>query len=276
MGKQIMPVCLRLCAAMCVASTAASATPIITAGHIATPAVSVAKPPPAPLVTLQITGTAVSATFLWVGPSGQIFTQAFSGGPWTGGTNFQGYTIYTQPTLGPAAFSLYTQPGTWALASITLCSKPPAATCSNYSASQLVPLFDGLTVQISNPNPGDTQAPVATAAVVDTPGVSLSAGGLAKIGIAATDNLSGIFTVNACAGIPGTVAEFCFGSLYPSAIILSKTFFMTAQLPAGTPTGTYIVNAVSLSDLAGNTAYITNAAIIAKLFHGQDSIVVTN
>jgi hypothetical protein len=96
-----------------------------------------------------------------------------------------------------------------------------------------------------------------------------------KIGLAATDNLSGIAQVSVCAATPGTFFEICVNSPAASSVVLSKTYFMTDTLPAGVTTGTYTIDDVYLQDSAGNSIGIYDAPTINKLFYGHTTITVT-
>jgi len=255
-------------------TAAAPPAPIISSGQIVSTAVDVAQPPPAPLVKLQIKGLATAVSFSWTGPSGQVFDQSFVFGTWQGASVFQGYdpTIASYPFS--AAFNLYTEPGIWTLSGAAVCSGE--GTCSSYSGTRLAAMFGRLTIQVTNPNTPDIAPPVAVAGVVNTPTVSLSSNPVAKVGIAATDNLSGIGKITVCTSTEGTFQSFCFFTQSPSSVVLSKTYFMTATMPSTTPAGTYTITYVSLQDLAGNGSVVADSGKIAKLFNGHATITVTN
>jgi hypothetical protein len=253
---------------------AAPPAPIITAGQIVSTTVDVTKPPPAPLVKLQIKGLASDVSFSWTGPSGEVFEQDFVFGTWQGASVFQGFSPTGLSYPFSAAFNLFTEPGTWTLSGAGVCQGE--GMCSSYSGTKLAALFGRLTIQVTNPNTPDIAPPVAVAGVVNTPVVSLSGNPLVKIGIAATDNLSGIGAINVCTSTEGTFQSFCFSNDSPSSVVLSRTYFMTTTLPSTTPTGTYTITYVSLQDLAGNRGVVADSGKIAKLFNGRTTITVTN
>ena len=248
--------------------------PTITAGQILTPAIDVTQPPPAPKVKLQIDGIADSIMFIWTGPSGQTFNSWFVGGLWSGSKVFQAYNAATPAQGFELAFNLYTQPGKWKLSSIEICNQ--VVMCTSYGSAQLNTLFGNLGLKITNPNHFDIAPPVASAAVITTPSVSLAKSPTVRINLTARDNLSGIFTIAVQLNTPGQFNPiYVFANLASNDIPRAGTFRLSSVLAPTTPTGTYTVSSVFLEDYAGNIGGTSDSAQIATLFGGKTTIDVT-
>ncbi len=246
----------------------------VTSGQIFTTTVDVTKPPAAPMVQLHLQGGPGFFSFTWTGPSGEVFTQAFRGSPASSVETFRGIDP-TDPesTASKNVFGLYTEPGTWTLSSLYICS---AANCVTYSSSQLATLFNGLTFQINNPNPSDIKAPVLQSGKIATPTVSISSGGELAINVGVSDNLSGVSQVQILASTPQSSSYVGAYVTVDSTVLRGGLLTLTGTIQTGTTTGTYTVGRVYLEDVAGNKAYVTDPAAISKIFGGNPTFEVTN
>jgi hypothetical protein len=270
-------VCLSLALAAVLPREAAAQA--VASGQLLTASVDVTKPAAAPVIDLVIKGRASIANFTYTGPSGQLFNQSFNAfdGPYTGKVEFQGYdTAFGAGVNVEEAFSLYTERGTWRLTSLSVCGS--SFPCNGYSGHALSALFGGkLSFDVVNPNVPDIEAPKALAAGFKLPTISLAAGLVPVVDVAVSDNLSGIGNVEVCvsnASIGGTT--ICFFYFNAPRPIRSGVLSVPAYvLPPATPTGTYTVFSVSLTDNAGNATGFTDAATISKLFGGKSSFTIT-
>jgi hypothetical protein len=148
--------------------------------------------------------------------------------------------------------------------------------CTSYSGTTLAALFGRVTITIANPNPYDIAPPVAVSANLQTPTLSLSKDQPLRIAMAAKDNLSGIAYAFVCASTPSVFQQICANFGPATSIITAKRLELSGSLPTSTVTGAYTIDNVYLSDVAGNTDYITDNAAISKLFKGNITITVTN
>jgi hypothetical protein len=270
--------CLSL--AFAVALPRGAAAQAVASGQLLTSSVDVTKPAAAPLIVLQIKGRATIVNFTYTGPSGQLFNQSFNAfdGPYTGKVEFQGYdSAFGAGVNVVEAFSLYTERGTWRLTSLSVCGSD--LRCTSYSGHTLSALFGGkLSFEVVNPNLPDIEPPKALAAGFKLPTISLAAGLAPVVDVDVSDNLSGIGNVEVCASnasIGGTT--ICFFYFNAPRPIRSGVLSVPAYvLPTSTPTGTYTVYSVSLTDNAGNATGLTDAATIAKLFAGRPSFAITH
>ena len=246
----------------------------VTSGQILTATVDVTKPPAAPKVQLHLKGGPAYFSFTWIGPSGEAFTQAFRGNPAPSTETFQGLDpIAPESTAPKNVFGLYTEPGTWTLSSLYICS---LANCVTYTSSQLAALFDGLTFQVTNPNPPDITPPVIAGAKITTPTVSISGGGKLAIEMGVTDNLSGVSQVEVDASLSQSFSYVSAYFFVDSTVFLRGNLALTGTIQSGSPTGTYTVSRIFLRDVAGNQTYVTDPAELSKLFRGNSTFTVVN
>ena len=185
--------------AVCLLPVVCVAQPVITSGHLGSAPVDVTKQAASPIVTLNIAGPASTVTFEYQSPSGSQKFQSFSSGytgsagsapGYTGKTLFQGYTSAAVGFGGPLVLSLYAEPGMWTLTFLSVCGL--SNQCTNYYGSNLQALFPRLTFEVSNPNPPDITAPTAQHATIKTPVVSLTNGPSPEITFSASDDVSGV------------------------------------------------------------------------------------
>ena len=226
------------------------------------------------MVQLHLQGGPAFFSFTWTGPSGEVFTQAFRGTAASSVETFRGIDpLDPESTASKNVFGLYTEPGTWTLSGLFMCS---VANCVTYTSSQLATLFDGLTFHITNPNPSDIKAPVLQSAKIATPTVSISSGGQLAIDVGVSDNLSGVSQVQILASTPQSSSYVAAYATVDSTVLRGGLLTLTGTVQSGTVTGTYTVGRIYLEDVAGNKAYVTDPAEISKIFGGITTFSVTN
>ena len=266
-------------AASCVIGLSAGACfgqPAIVSGRISTPTVNVTKPAASPEFDLVLSGKVTSVGFLFQGPSGEF---ASTGVSFPAGlpshAHVRGYLPSQYGTLGlpNQAFSLYTEAGTWTLATGQVCDAD--GNCSGYDSRQLAALFPTITFQVKNPNEADFSAPYITQGVIRTPDVRLNGKVPLKLDVTATDDVSGVASESICATLTGSSTQLCFnsGPFYGHA--LTGTFPIVYQLPGNTAPGTYTITSVGAIDVAGNYVNYTNPGEINGIFHDNVSFTVT-
>jgi hypothetical protein len=257
------------------APAAALAQPAIVSGYIGTAPVDVSRAAASPKFFLNIKGVATSIVVQFRSPSGSAtgslmfeelagFTGPSSLGPISGNVTLQGYRSGnggSGETLSP-----YAQPGLWTLTNVAVCGNTTPA-CSQYdSASALKAIFPSITFRVINPKSADFTPPVVAAGQVVTPTVSVSHDTFARLNLAASDNLSGVFVLSATAFLQGTSNNLFFQSSQPLAPVTKGIFKLDTNILPTTPRGSYTITFVTASDIAGNVTTITDAATITRIF----------
>ena len=263
--------CAMFLAGLAASGTAWSQT--VTAGQLSATAVDVTKPAASPVVMLHIRGQASLIQLEYTGPSGEFLEQRFSG-TFTGTVELQGYAS-SSVFQGPSIFSLFTEPGQWSLASVSVCNA--TFQCTGYSGSRLAALFNTLAVTVTNPNSPDITPPRALAAAFSQSSISSSPATAPTAAIRVTDDVSGVASVSIAA--QNTVSpqdQIYFSSATPTRPVTSGVLTLSSYVPqGGFATGTYKVTSIFLSDNAGNSSAVTDAAKISQIFRGADTIKVT-
>ena len=254
------------------AAAPACAEPVIVAGAITSAVVDVTRPAAAPSIDLTIKGTADSISIVLQGPSGQQQNEYFQVTDFPAHTSLRGYSAVGSFGFANNAFSLYTQAGTWSLVNLQICG--PSGCAPPYTGAALAALFPSLTFMVRNPNKPDMQAPVVKQGKIETKIVSLASQKPVKIRVLATDDVSGVASVNITATLTGgdaSISAAIFQYPHPArrADGTAESFF-----PLPPSTGTYTITNVMCADLAGNTRQYSDPGSINAIFDNQTSFTV--
>ena len=255
------------------AAPAAAWSQVVTAGQLSSTAVDVTKPAASPLVALHIRGNASRIQIQYVGPSGESFYQAYEGA-FTGTVELQGY-MASNGFSSPTVFSLYTEPGSWSLAALSVCGS--AFPCPTYSGAKLAALFNTLAITVTNPNAPDITPPKALAAGFSESSFSASSGTIPTAMMRVSDDVSGVAAVTIVAqNASAPEDQIYFSSNTPTRPVTAGVLALTGYASTTSlSAGTYNVTSVGLSDNAGNSVYISDPAKISQIFRGASSIKVT-
>lgn len=253
---------------------AQSVQPALMKGIIAGGKIDVLKPPASPAVVVDVTGAVGSIVLTWTGPSGEPLVSSFSLSSLAHKTGKISVQAYGSPfPVQGTPFSLYSEAGTWTLASVTLCGAAQGP-CASYSAPELAGLFNRTTVQVINAGHPDIAPPQASSATIKTPAISISNNPGVLIDLKATDNLSGVGAARVGFAEQGGTASFVAQASPPTLLQLQYVLPVRCTVSNTTPPGDYTVSYVQLYDAAGNVTNVTDAAAIASLFNNRIKITV--
>jgi hypothetical protein len=257
------------------------ARPTLSSGRLGSGTIDVTKPAASPTVTLDIAGTADEVGIQFQSPSGHLTEQAFFAGASEGtgsGPGFTGKVVlhgYIAASGGAGGvLSPYAEPGVYKLTSLLLCGSP--LPCVQYIGSSLPALFPKLTFRVVNPGTPDVTPPAASSASIKTRVVSIANGPTPLIDVHASDNLSGIYSIFVAAHSPDLASVIRFQNQVPARPMINGVFKLTGFLSQGQAIGTYTVTAVILTDIAGNSNYVTDQSALAALFDNKLTIKVRN
>ncbi len=249
------------------------AQPAITSARILTPIVNVFRPRASPLIEFNVTGDGSIIQYTLQGPSGELFYQGFSAPSFPKKVLLQGYNPTVNPAIGNATeFTPYTEAGTWKVWSLQICDAQ--FSCGYYDQAQIAALFPSTSFTVVNPGKIDILPPYATSGTILTPSLSISKADTLRILLKLEDNVSGVASASVCAATPGITKEICAVIPPPLRLQTAGAYLATAQLPTGTPPGTYTINDVFLADIAGNTISLSNPGQLNGIF-GTTTFTVT-
>jgi hypothetical protein len=240
-----------------------------------------------------ITGGAVTAATLTVGQAGQYPSITFSYQTDTPGLNSV-YFTFTSPngeafyaaTFGEPAYTtsgttsfanigtpgLWSQPGTWTLASVTVLDNAGAST--TYDAKQVATLFTGVSYSVVNNGLVDGTPPRLKGGKLVNDAVSLSGKyPLLKVKLSGTDAGSGLQIGYVIISPPGNPYAFYEDVPLPLPVAKADIQAYTVFSPYD-PTGTWNIVGYAVCDFAYNCTGSTAQSDIIKLL-GTDTFTVT-
>ncbi len=244
--------------------------PVITAGSILTPALSVTQAPAAPAIsfTFKAPGYYDTNTFSFTNATGQGFSTGYGIPP--PGLEKSGTIVFSNP-LSP--LSIFLPPGTYSLSSATLTDL--AGNTTTYDAAQSAALFPAVTVTLANGGTPDITPPTVSAGKIDTRTISLSSAvPFFQVSLTAADNLSGIADIYLALNEPDGTGYQGTSFIEVPAQTTSGSFAAGALLGAGLPTGTWTIAGYVICDVAGNCLNQFDTATLTQQF-GSLSFMVT-
>ena len=262
--------------ALLAAGGAQATEPSITMGTLLTPAVNVQVAPAQVELSVSIDQGTIGASSIlasMTSPSGTTLQTGFIQVPVYPPTRKIKVPFQLASPFGNGGLTLYSEPGTWTITSVTLLTNDNQFV--SYSGSQLAALFDNqLTVAVTNNGTPDTKPPVYGRGKILTPTVSLSASlPIFAVNLAVRDDISGVSAVyvgyQPPSGNPGGTSSVI------SAPLKAGKVDSYAMLAAGSPVGTYTLTSLSVCDYAGNCVTDSSTSDLVKIF-GASTFQVTN
>lgn len=259
-----------------VVSAANASEPSIVAGTVLTPAVSVQAAPGQVELTVTIDQGTIGASAIlasMTSPSGQTIGTGFIEVPSYPAAHKVKVPFILQGPFLNSGLTLYSEPGTWTITSITLLTNDQQVVW--YSGSQLAALFDNkISVSVTNAGKDDITPPVIGRGKILTPTVSLSSSPpVFAVSLNVKDDVSGVSSVylqfQPPSGNPGGTSAAL------SAPLMAGKVDSFGTLAAGSPTGTYTLTSLYVCDYAGNCVNDNSASDLAKIFGGT-TFEVTN
>jgi hypothetical protein len=262
--------------ALLAAGRAEATEPSITAGTLLTPAVNVQVAPAQVALSVSIDQGTTGAKYIlasMMSPSGMTIQTGFIQVPVYPPTRKIKVPFQLVSPFVPGGLTLYSEPGTWTITSVTLLTNDNQFV--SYSGSQLAALFGNqVTVAVTNSGTPDTKPPVYGRGKILTPTVSLSASSpIFAVNIAVRDDISGVSTVYVEYQPPSGNAGGTSSVI--SAPLKEGKVDSYAILEAGSPVGTYTLTSLSVCDYAGNCVTDSSTSDLAKIF-GAATFQVTN
>lgn len=238
----------------------AQAVPKLVSGKITPGSVNVQIAPAAAGVSLMINAPngVDQATVTFKSPAGQLYV--------INSTSLGSSAVNGTVSLNGGQFSIFAQPGSWMLTSVTLADSDAVVT---YTAKQLAAMFPTNKLPVVNKGTPDILPPtlVPLGSSVLTRTVSLGAGGIASFSIGAADNLSGVGSVQV------TITDF--QSVQFTGVVQTTSPYLSGSTKVsfnmgGWPAGAYRVSSVKICDMASNCTTQTGATAMKALFGNPD------
>lgn len=249
---------------------AAGGTCQITAGQLVTTSLNVAKQPAAPEISVTYQNCnpgllQIDAYFLSSSTPVQRLETSFNLGSVKAPPSTQGTIKFKQigSQYGFGQFNPYSAAGTWTLTDIYI--RDLATVYTHYDQAALTPLFNTLTLNLTNNGKPDTTAPLITSGELLTPTVSINSHPYFFANLGLSDDVSGVVSAYVAVRPPGNGSPVTYYKYLP--LPLKKgTVKAFDYLGKQTVTGTWTIYSVFACDVAHNCTYITSPTDIQNLF----------
>jgi hypothetical protein len=242
----------------------------ITAGKLVTTRLDVAKEPAAPVVSVTYKNCtpgflSVDAYFYSATSPRQYLQTTYNAGTFDAPTAKAGTVTFKQVggRYGNSALNPYSAAGHWTLTDIYIADR--TGSYSHYAQAALTPLFDTLTLRVTNSGTPDAAAPLITSGEVLTPKVSISSQPYFFTKLHLSDDVSGLAYLYVWVQGPGgspSVINYTYLPLPLKGAAVQTYDYLGNQ----TATGTWTIFAVNVCDIAHTCTNLTNAADIQALF----------
>ena len=249
---------------------AAGGTCQITAGQLVTTTLNVAKQPAAPEISVTYQNCnpgllQIDAIFRSSSTPVQLLETSFNLGSVKAPPSTQGTIKFKQigEPYGFGQFNPYSAAGTWTLTDIYI--RDLATVYTHYDQAALTPLFNTLTLTLTNNRSPDTAPPVINSGQILTPTVSISSHPYFFANLDISDDVSGLARTYVGVKGPGGSPQVLYFN-YPRLPFLHTTVKDYDYMGRQTATGTWTIYAVQACDVASNCTYITSPTDIQNLF----------
>jgi hypothetical protein len=246
--------------------------PVLLSGKILTSSINVRTAPASPRTRIKFktgqSGLSTISLYFYSATTSQAIYLYYSipyqaAGPTDGTVNMQ---HPAGPSYGSSgAFNLYSAAGTWTLTNAYIYDQAGHSTF--YSGAALDALFpDGRTISVVNNGSPDTGNPSVTAGEVLTPVIHKSTDPLtfsAKLTV--SDDISGVAYCYVLITAPDSSVNIAYGNYPPSPVPSGKVIAYN-YLGSNPKKGLWTIAAVGVSDVTGNSIYISGATNIMDLF----------
>jgi hypothetical protein len=160
-------------------------------------------------------------------------------------------------------FNVYSAGGTWTLRSMYIYDL--MGNITSYDQAALTPLFNRLTINVTNKGTPDLAPPLVTAGQVLTPKVSISSHPYFLANLTVSDNVSGVVRAYVTVTGPGGSPSVLYYK-FTTVPVRNGTVQVYDYLGDQTATGTWTISAYQACDVVNQCAYVADPADIHALF----------